>query len=272
MNLKFHYEYRTSDNVRHKGVISAVDREAAFTALKAKGIKPGRVVEAPGLLNKLFGKGKRWFVIAVLAGGLLAVLCILHSAIRTAETAGADLKAVREEARNLVSTFDDTTRRQVIGDVVIISKGIATGWEDVFPYEGERFLASFAIPGVPAGLRNTSEAELLAALNRSADESVKSDSDVLKKYALEVRQIRAIVEGMKQELREYLNGGGTLVGYGKALVQRQEKEIGIYNRAKAEIDRAVEQKMPEADFIRLWEKRNNELRNIGVKLIPIPSD
>ena len=40
------------------------------------------------------------------------------------------------------------------------------------PYEGERFLASFAIPGVPAGLRNTTEDEIRAALNRSMSESV----------------------------------------------------------------------------------------------------
>ena len=69
--MKFNYEYRTSDNVRHTGVIAASDREAAFAALKAQGIRPGCLAEAPGFFNKLFGKGKRWLAIGVLGAALV---------------------------------------------------------------------------------------------------------------------------------------------------------------------------------------------------------
>ena len=61
--------------------------------------------------------------------------------------------------------MDDTTRRQIIGDTAIIEKGIRTGWADVFDLEGERFLASFAIPGVPAGQRSTTVDEIRKALD-----------------------------------------------------------------------------------------------------------
>ena len=65
--MKFVYEYRTSDNELHHGSIAAADRDAAFASLKARGVRPARLVEAPGVLNKLLGKGKRWIAIAVLS-------------------------------------------------------------------------------------------------------------------------------------------------------------------------------------------------------------
>ena len=63
----------------------------------------------------------------------------------------------------------EQTRRQVIGDSAIVEKGILTGWADVFPEEGERFLASFAVPGVRARLRNTTAREIEAALGRKVE-------------------------------------------------------------------------------------------------------
>ena len=163
-------------------------------------------------------------------------------------------------------TFDSTTRRQIIGDTAVIEKGIRTGWADVFELEGERFLASFAIPGVPAGQRSTSEVKLRDALHSTPTPSTcTSGSD-----GLEARQIRAMVEGMKDELRRYLAAGGTIPGYGRRLVQRQEEEIAYYNRAKAEIEAAQKTKMPAAQLNDLWEKRNESLRQMGVKLVPMP--
>ena len=260
--MVFLYEYRTKDNILKRGAIDAADRDAAFAALKSQGIKPSRVTEAPGLFNKLFGKGKRWIVI-----GVLGVLCLvlgvvvktvgddLKASREEVDTVEADLEAAREEAEEakaIAFTFEDMTRRQVIGDVAIIEKGIATGWEEVFPYEGERFLASFAIPGVPAGLRNTTEDEIKAALGRTMVESIGGQAGTrdatgssLGGLSLEHRQIVYIVEGMKNELRRYLaNNKHTIVEYGKRLVARQEQEIAYYQRAKTEIETAFNNKIP----------------------------
>ena len=254
--MKFLYEYRTSGNELRSGSVAAVSRDGAFAALKAVGIRPVRVMEAPGFFNKLFGKGKRWLAIAVLAIAVAALFLAVN-------IIGADYRAAREEVEELSSPFDSTTRRQIIGDTAVIEKGIATGWSDVFPREGERFLASFAIPGVPAGLRSTTESELRDAISRPTVASVDS---------LESRQIVAIVDGMKKECREFLADGSTFVEYGNALVRRQEMEISYYQRAKSELDTAWASKMPRDEFLALWEDRNSQLRRIGVRLVPLPED
>ena len=250
--MKFLYTYRTPNNKQHRGVIKAASKEAAYAALRAQGIKAGHVDEAPGIFNKLFGKGKRWIAISVL-GALCLVLGVAAHRFR---------KVVESAPVGIANALLAETRHQVIGDTAIIEKGIATGWAEVFPEEGERFLASFAIPGVPAGQRNTSEDEIKAALARRIEATVTD--------GIEVRQIKAMVEGMKQELRQYLADDGTIVGYGKALVQRQEEELGYYNRAKTEIENAKKSGMRRSQLVELWEKRNDALRCMGVKLVPLP--
>ena len=61
--------------MRHEGVINASSRDEVYSILKARGIRPGSVVEAPGFFNKLFGRGKRWLLIAALA--IFVVLLLL---------------------------------------------------------------------------------------------------------------------------------------------------------------------------------------------------
>ena len=75
---------------------------------------------------------------------------------------------------------------------------------------------------------------------------------------------------MKAEARRYLTAGGTISGYGRRLVRRQEEEIAYYNRAKTEIENAQKSMMPAAQLNELWEKRNESLRQMGVKLVPMP--
>lgn len=248
--MKFLYEYRTSDNVKHSGVIKAADREAAYALLKKQGIKPSRFSEAPGFFNKLFGKGKRWIAI-----GVLGVLCLVLCAVVAFRIGGDNDVGLRD-------TLDATSRRQVIGDAEIVAQGIRTGWADVFAEEGERFLASFAIPGVPAGQRSTTEEEIAAALERSV-EVAPSDP-------IETRQIKSMVEGMKQELREFLAAGGTIKQYGKRLVRRQEEEISYYTRAKAEMEQAIRMRQGEREIAALVSKHNASLRKLGIKPIILP--
>ena len=241
--MKFLYEYRTPDNEKHDGTICAADREAAYAALKKQGIKPSRFSEAPGFFNKLFGKGQRWIAIGVLTV-LAAVLAVI---------------VVRDggSAVELLDTLDSPTRRQVVGDAAIIDKGIREGWSSVFAEEGERFLASFAIPGVPAGQRSTTEDEIRAALSRK----VAATSD----DSIEVRQIKAMVEGMKEELRQFLADGGTIRQYGRRLVQRQEEELGYYHRAKKAIDAAAKDKKNASSVSQLLDKHNKGLRRMGIR-------
>ena len=77
-----------------------------------------------------------------------------------------------------------------------------------------------------------------------------------------------MVEGMKREARAYIAAGGTVVEYGKRLTERQDAEIAIYERTKSEIENA-KKTMKGPDLIAFWEKRNDQLRNLGIKLISL---
>lgn len=246
--MKFLYEYRTKDNVRHEGVIDAASRDAAFAALKAQGIRPGSVKEAPGFFNKLFGKGKRWIAIAVLT---VAAVIAFTSARRA-----------KEEAKSVRSAFELQMRHQLIGDLAVIERGQKTGWADVFAHQGERFLAGYAIPGEAPAVTGVPENKLRDALGREIE--IKADDSI------EVRQVKSIVEGMKNEARAYLADGGTLMQYGSRLVRRQREEAELYERSKNEIETAVREKMPVRELAALWEKRNEGLRRLGIRTIPAP--
>ena len=232
--------------------MNAASREEVFAELRKRGIKAIKVVAADGSKANGEVRGVKKRIVAALVVLVAAAVGIAayFGGIRTGGTAEP-------------SFATDQTRRQIIGDAAIIEKGIRNGWADVFELEGERFLASFAIPGVKAGQRNTSEKEFALALE------VKCEID--SSDSLEARQIKAMVEGMKNEARSYIAAGGTIVEYGKRLTERQDAEITVYNRVKADLDKA-RTSMPDDAFIAYWEKRNDELRNLGIKTVGLGED
>lgn len=71
--MRFAYVYRTSDGVRHDDVVEAATREDAFADLRAKGIRPIKVVSLSG--SKANGEEtvitRKRFVFAALFLGLL---------------------------------------------------------------------------------------------------------------------------------------------------------------------------------------------------------
>lgn len=248
--MKYTYAYKTPDGIRHEASMNASSREEVFSTLRSQGIKAIKVVASDGSKANGEVRGVRKRVVVSL---LFAVALIVGGVAYFGGTHSNEDVAVSQ-------LQTDQTRRQIIGDVGIIEKGILTGWSEVFELEGDRFLASFAIPGVKPGQRNTSEAEFMRALE-SANEVKSSDS-------LEVRQIKAMVEGMKNEARSYLRAGGSVLEYGKRLTERQDAEMAIYERAKAELKRAKDT-MSSDKYLDLWEERNNQLRNLGIKLVLI---
>jgi len=250
--MRYGYAYKTSDGLRHEASMEADCRETVFAALRAQGIKPIKVVAADGAKanGEIRGVRKRMVALSVSLATLGAVFAtaFYFQTIRT------------PKALQTSKTFSSMTRRQVIGDVAVVEKGVLTGWSFVFPEEGERFFASFAVPGVKAGQRNTTVEELNAALGRTIA--------VEEKDGLEAQQIKAMVEGMKREARAYIAAGGTVVEYGKRLTERQDAEIAIYERTKAEIEAAKKTLSGDA-LVSFWEQRNDQLRNLGIKLISL---
>ena len=252
--MKYTYAYKTPDGIRHENSMNASSREEVFVELRKRGIKAIKVVAADGSKANGEIRGVRKRVVAALVV-LVALGVGLAAYLGGAFMGGSPVSGTAFQISQ--------DRRQVIGDAAIIEKGIRNGWSEVFEHEGERFLASFAIPGVKAGQRNTSEKEFAAALEIRREFS--SDD------SLETRQIKAMVEGMKNEARRYIAAGGSIVEYGKRLTERQDAEITVYNRVKAEVEKAKDS-MPETDFILYWEKRNAELRNLGIKPVVLSDE
>jgi hypothetical protein len=249
--MKYTYAYKTSDGTRHEATMVAKSRDEVFAELRKRGIKAIKVVAADG--SKANGEihGVRKRVVAALVAFVALGVGIV--AYLSGTRSGGDLG---DSATTAFATGQD--RRQVIGDAAIIEKGIRNGWSEVFELEGDRFLASFAIPGVKAGQRNTSEKEFAAALENKCE--IKPNDSI------EVRQIKAMVEGMKDEARRYIAAGGSIVSYGKRLTERQDAEIAIYERIKTDLEKA-HSSMSEDEYMIYWEKRNDELRNLGIKTI-----
>lgn len=251
--MKYTYAYKTSDGVRHEDIMNAFSREEVFAALRAKGIKAIKVSAADGSKANGEVRGVRKRVVAL-------VVTVVGVSVGVAAWWGGQRSGANVTTSG-ASMFENVqTRRQVIGDVAVIEKGIRTGWADVFEHEGERFLASFAIPGVKAGQRNTTIEEITASLSRS----IPANED----DSIETRQIKAMVEGMKTEARKYIAAGGSAVEYGNRLTERQDAEIAVYNRVKADIELA-KNKMTKEQFDEFYDKRNDELRNLGIRPVVI---
>ena len=68
--------------------------------------------------------------------------------------------------------------------------------------------------------------------------------------------------------RAYIAAGGTIVEYGKRLTERQDAEIAIYERAKADFESAKKTKSGN-ELVAYWESLNGQLRNLGIKRIPL---
>ena len=226
--MRFLYQYRTSENELRHGVVRASDRDSAFAALKAQGIRPSKVEEAPGLLNKLFGKGKRWMAIVVLA--LLAAI-------------GWWLAVSERDP-------DWEERSQIYGDPVLIKELSADNWAAVFANEGDWFLAAYAVPG-------RAVTDILppkdAALAMKGSISIKEDDGEV------VRKMKRIVNGMKREMREYVRDGGTPEGYFRRLAIRQKAEAQVLAGA----ERALKNESDPAK----WAERNRQLQAMGLPML-----
>ena len=246
--MKFVYGYKTKENETREGCISAPSRDAVYAKLKKDGIRPFSVSLAPGFFNRLLSLGRRWLAIAIL--GVATVVLLAYLAFEN------------DAAAPIVDTLESMTRRQPIGDAAIIEKGIRSGWDFVFDDIGDRFLASFAIPGVPAGVKSVDAEKLVASLSTKV---APSGDD-----GIEVRQIKSMVEGMKEEMRRFLAAGGSPKQYGRLLVERQEQEIGYYTRAQQELKSLASSGASVEEIEDRWERRNEELRHMGIRLIAMP--
>lgn len=251
--MKFTYQYRTSDNRSHTGEVNAASRDAAFAALKAQGIRPGRVEESPGFFNMVFGKGKRWIAIGVLC--FVAAVSVSY--------------ALRMRQTVIESNTSALSRRQIYGDPAMMEKLEIENYASVFEKEGDRVLANFAQPALVSRLVGElyRDQALRAAVAKSIAPLASDVEYLVPKTAdsREVSELKRIVIWMHGELAAYLaNGNGTPESYLRRLCERQAQEAQIYNLAKVELEK---EKRPQE-----WERRNAILRAIGAPTVPMPRD
>lgn len=244
--MKYHYYYQDKTNAERDGWIDARDRNDAHSQLRRRGIKP----------YKIIGKNpvawKRWAAIGVLSVALAVAFAYIFSGGRAARH----------------SNGEAIPRHQIFGDPAIIANGIASGWSACGLDAGETFLARYAQPGAEvAPIRQAQVASAAASLGECLKRKLVSEEKELTEY----RQLKEIVESMKDELRAYVANGGRVGEYVRRLQERQTQEVA-YSRAALQEIAAAKKRMDKDDLYDFWAKKNAELRSIGLPTAKFPED
>ena len=237
---KFHYFYQSKENKNLDGWIVAKSRDDAYAQLRKQSIKPYKVVGKDPIA------WKRWAAIAVLAVALAGTYAWL---------------ALRSEP---VAPDEQFVRHQIYGAESVVRNGMSTEWSACGLDEGERYLARYAQPGIKVAYRRRTPETASAVEAALARHLEVEDSELL-----EYRQLKQIVESIKDELREYIKSGGNVDGFLDRLQERQDQEVAYYNAANQELENA-KATMPEDELYNLWAAKNAELRAIGLPMLKEP--
>lgn len=253
--MKFDFQYRTSDNALHVGQVAASTREEAFRLLKERGIKPAKLIAAPGFFNTVLGKGKRWIAI-----GFLSVFGAIGWVF-----------ANRAQVEGKLSDTD--VRSQVYGDPSLLSRHYAAGWLDVFADQGDAWLARYSQPGVEdrcAASRRISREECAGDLR----DSVARHCPLLDGDTVEVTKMKRIINGMKDELMAYLKGGGTVEDYMALCEERIKTEVAFASQIEERFSFLQDELSAENrdDIEQEWESLNQRLRALGLRTKPFPEN
>ena len=243
--------------------MDASSREEVFEALRAKGIKAIKVVAADGSKANGEVRGVRKRVVAVLVA--LAAICAGVIAFISGE------RTTHNPQPTTLNTQHTSPRHQIYGDPAIM-EGLERGdFGEVLPREGDRMLAVFAQPGKFMCAKGANPRYLAAAQDAAfaayaKDElSFERDIVIASEDPREIKELKQIVNGLREELRGYLvNGNGTTRSFWRRLNERSASEMQIYERTRRELEK---EKSTE-----VWEQKNAALRRLGLRTIPNTDD
>ncbi len=260
--------------------MDAESREAVFAALRAQGIKAIKVVAADGSKANGEVQGVRKRVVTAIA--VVAAVVVGIAAFFLGESNNPTIEQSNDPP--------SAPRHQIYGDPVIVGAFERGDFGDALTNKADRMLAWFAQPGklmCPKGVDPRRLAGEFAATycNMSPDRrkdvsrqqrglslpsgkdsaSPLSGGDAVSPLTREVRELRQIVNGMREEMRAYLaNGNGTPRSYWRRLIERTQQEMQIRERTRRELEH-------EKDAA-VWEEKNEALRRLGLRTIPNPKD
>ena len=184
---------------------------------------------------------------------------------------GGERTGAAERANPAKPSPNASPRHQIYGDPAVMEAFERGDFGDALPRDGDRLLGVFAQPGRYMCAKGASTRYLapMTATNfenyASHELAVEKDIEIADADSREVRELKQIVNGMREEMREYLaNGNGTPRSYWRRLNERTTSEMQIYERTRRELEN---ESSPET-----WESKNEALRRIGLRTIPNPKE
>jgi len=278
--VKYTYAYKTSDGVRHEASMEAGCRDAVFAALRAQGIKAIKVVAADGAKanGEIRGVRKRIVALAVSVSVSVTIVGTVLS-VKTIHS-GSDPREQGSKAADVTSLVAATPlpRQMVPGDrqrIIFTSQTVLTN-------RVESLLVRFAEPGRPFSVPNAEDRPGKAELDFAFKTPIYVSADEF----TESIDLKRIVVGLKHELRDYVNAGGTVDDYIQALVKRQEAEIAYREKAERRLTEQValiqdtaatpQGQEASADAVRksayeYWLRANAQLQSMGIFPLPLPN-
>lgn len=166
---------------------------------------------------------------------------------------------------NAAKPAEPEARGQLRGTEARIERAKARGDRRIFVHDSECYLSNFAIPGEqvpPTPFEKDMVEDLMKALDEpiTVDMNEDSETDI---------QMKNIVQGMKDEIKEYLKNGGTVESYLAELQKRQDREANYYSEAFAMVNKSAKEDDPAMAY-ELWKKTNEHLQKQGIRTMPLP--
>ena len=245
--------------------MNAASREEVFAELRKRGIKAIKVLAADGSKanGEVRGVRKRAVAALVALAAVCAGVVTYFGGTRTAAVTAAD-------------SATSSPRHQIYGDPAIMETIERGDFGGILSRDGDKMLAIFAQPGKLMCARGVNPRRLEGIGKREKGKEVfetyaknelgaDKDIQIAAEDSREVRELKQIVNGMREEMREYLaNGNGTPRSYWRRLNERTLSEMQIYERTRRELEKETR---PE-----IWEQKNESLRILGLRTIPAPNE
>ena len=254
--MKYTYAYKTPDGIRHEATMNAASRDEVFAELRRQGIKAIKVVAADGSKANGEVRGVRARVVVA----LVALAAIVAGVV--AFFLGESNNRTTEQSNNSLLS----PRHQIYGDPAVMEGFERGDFSSALARPGDRLLAIFAQPGKLMCAKGVDPRRLDPAAEKALSDYVKAELGADRDLGMgaddsrEVRELKQIVNGLREELRGYLsNGNGTPRSFWRRLNERTREEMQIYERTRIELEKEKSQEV--------WDEKNAALRRLGLRTI-----